>query len=161
MPGSRLPLLWWAGALTAARLLFTGKPPTAAAQENSEAAHWAAAHRDNLPRTYDAVTAYPVAYQRAIFDASPPDIQSRLWIEALGRDRASRTGMTSAQEDIYARAIKLASDQRLFTTTPETLPDLHQRLTDLRRNALQAFGQASACRLLLALGTSKPHQTAR
>ncbi|MEU7061337.1 hypothetical protein [Streptomyces sp. NPDC046197] len=69
--------------------------------------------------------------------------------------------MTSAQEDVYARAIELASDQRLFTTAPETLPELHRRLTDLHRNALQAFGQASACRLLLALGTTKPHQTPR
>ncbi|MEU7061336.1 hypothetical protein [Streptomyces sp. NPDC046197] len=84
LQAARLPLLW-AGALTAARLLFTGKPPTAAARENSEAAHWAAAHRDNLPRTYDAVTAYPVAYQRLFSTPRHPTFKaacgSRLWDE--------------------------------------------------------------------------------
>lgn len=150
-----LPLLW-AGALIAARLLLTGKPPIPAARENAEAAHWAAAHRENLPRTYDDVTAQPVSYQRAIFDASPLDVQSHLWVQALERDRASRPDLPQTQEEIYDRAIELARDKRLFTTGQERDPVLHQRLLDLRRDTLHAFQSTRDCRLLLTLGKTKP-----
>ncbi|MEU2775609.1 hypothetical protein ABZ646_22385 [Streptomyces sp. NPDC007162] len=155
-----LPVLW-SGTLAAARMLLTGKPPTTAARENSVAARWVSAHRDELPRSYDGVTAHPVAYQRAIFDASPPEVQSRLWIEALERDRASRTGMTGPQEALFARAIELAGDQRLFHTGRELDSDLRQRLIELRQDALHEFERAGDRRLLLTLGATKPHQKAR
>ncbi|MFD8720395.1 hypothetical protein ACFV2H_20935 [Streptomyces sp. NPDC059629] len=161
--GSGTPSLrvLWSGTLTAARMLLTGKPPTTAARENNVAAHWVSAHRDELPRSYDDVTAHPVAYQRAIFDASPPEVRSRLWIEALERDRASRTGMTKPQEALFARAIELAGNPGLFRTGRKLDADLSRRLIELRQDALHEFERAEDRRLLLALGATKPQQEAR
>ncbi|MEU3372126.1 hypothetical protein ACFYM2_23170 [Streptomyces sp. NPDC006711] len=149
----------WSGTLTAARMLLTGKPPTIAAEENNVAAHWVSAHRDELPRSYDEVTAHPVAYQRAIFDASPPEVRSRLWIEALERDLATRTGVTGPQAALFARAIELARDQRLFRTGRELDSDLCRRLSELRQDALREFERAADRRLLLALGATKPQRS--
>ena len=40
---------------------------------------WIAAHRDELPRTLAELTRYPMAYRRAIFGASPPDVRAGFW----------------------------------------------------------------------------------
>lgn len=150
--GTRVSVRLVAGVLVAARLLLTGRAPIAAARENPEAAEWAAAHRDELPRDYDQVIERPVAYQRAIFAESPPEVRSGLWIEALRRARAACGPLTEEQREVFDRAIELAHDERLFME--DRAPDLalDGRLAALRIDAVAMFPERKAHRLLLGLG---------
>jgi hypothetical protein len=141
-----------AGVLVAARLLLTGRAPIAAARENHEAAEWAATHRDELPHEYDQVIGRPVAYQRAIFAESPPDVRSGLWIEALRRAKAACGPLTEEQRDVFDRAIELAHDERLFMEGRTPGPALEGRLAALRVDAVTMFPEPKAHRLLLRLG---------
>jgi hypothetical protein len=140
------------GAATAAQLLLTGKAPIPAARENDAAAQWVATHRGDLPHDFDQVTEHPAAYQTAIFAASPPDVQSHLWVEALKRDQAKRSDLTAEQAEVFDRAIELAHDQRLFIPGRAPDPDLDQRLASLRRDATRQFPRPAAHRLLVTLG---------
>lgn len=150
-----------AGALVATRLLLTGKAPLAAARENDAAAEWAAAHRDALPRAYDQVTERPVAYQRAIFAESPPDVRSHLWIEALRRARAACGSLTEEQRDVFDRAIELAHDERLFTEDRAPDATLDERLAALRTDTVAVFQDPRPARLLLGLGRVRSQQAGR
>ena len=47
----------------------------------SEIHAWVAAHRDVLPRTLADLATFPIAYRRAIFAASPPDVRATFWRE--------------------------------------------------------------------------------
>jgi hypothetical protein len=155
------PVRLVAGALVATRLLLTGKAPVAAARENREAAEWAAAHRDELPRDYEEVAERPVAYQRAIFAESPPDVRSRLWIEALRRARAACGPLTEEQRDVFDRAIELARDERLFTEGRVPDAALEGQLARLRTDVVSAFPKPGPARLLLGLGRNRIQEAGR
>jgi hypothetical protein len=144
-----------AGAATAARLLLTGKPPVAAAQENATALRWATKNKDRLPRNYKDVLAYPVAYQKAIFAVSPPRIKSQLWVAALSRDRAERTGLTPEQREVFDRAVELAADERLFDAVQEREPGLGERLSELKTDAARVFTHRAQYSLILTLGKTR------
>ena len=147
------------GAGTAARLLLTGKAPVAAAGEKAAAVRWVAKHKDHLPRGYDEVTAYPVAYQQAIYAASPPEAQSQFWVEALRRDRTARAELTAEQQQLFDRAIALAATERLFMPDQRQESDLDGRLAELRQDAIRVFPHRKDHRLLVSLGEVRPSHT--
>lgn len=145
-----------AGAGTAARLLLTGKAPVAAAQENLVAQRWAAKNKNRLPRGYAEVTAYPVAYQRAIYAASPPAAQSQFWVEALRHDRGARAELTAEQQEVFDRAIALAATEQLFMPEQRPESDFDGRLAELRQDAIRVFPQRKDHHLLVTLGAIRP-----
>lgn len=144
-----------AGVAAAARLLLTGKPPVAAAQENDTALRWATRNKGHLPSNYEEVLAYPVAYRKAIFAVSPPRIKSRLWVEALSRDRADRTDLTLEQKEVLDRAVELAADERLFNTPQEREVGLFGRLSELKADAARVFAHRAQYSLILMLGENR------
>ncbi len=144
------------GAATAARLLLTGKAPVAAAQENEAALRWVAKNKDRLPRGYDEVTAYPVAYQRAIYAASDPAAQSQFWVEALRRDRLAHADLTAEQQDVFDRAIELAATERLFVADQRPATELDESLAGLRQDAIRVFPDRKDHHLLVTLGEIRP-----
>lgn len=131
---------FWGGAVLAAGLLLTGKPPMSAAREKSDALRWVNKNRDRLPRTYDEIMTYPPAYQIAIFTASSPQTQSHFWVEALKRERDSRDGLTDEQRRVFDDAIELAGFDQIFTSGQVELDaELDRRLTSLHKRALSEF----------------------
>ena len=141
------------GVVAAARLLLTGKPPVPAANENVLAVRWVEKHRESLPSTYDEVVAYPISYQRAIFAVSPPEVQSRFWVEALKRDRAKKSDLTKEQAEIFNRAIELASMGQVFTLLSD--PDLDKRLAGLEDDAKRLFEIPKSYHLFVALAGNR------
>jgi hypothetical protein len=146
-----MPARLFVGAIVAAGLLLTGRAPAAGAREKADAQRWVDEHRHQLPSSYDEILAYPQAYQVAIFAASPPAVQSRFWVEALKRDRASRDALSTAQEQVFDDAIELAATTEIFLPME---PDsaVGRRLTDLRERAITEFGSARSYVIFLKLG---------
>ena len=149
-----------AGAGTAARLLLTGKAPVAAAGENAAAQRWVERNKDRLPQGYAEVTAYPEAYQRAIYAASPPAAQSRFWVEALRRDRLGHADLTAEQREVFDRAIGLAATESLFLPDQRQATELDESLAGLRQDAVRVFPDRKDHHLLVTLGKIRPAQGA-
>ncbi len=149
------PVRLCVGATIAAGLLLTGKAPAGFAREKADAAGWVSRNRDRLPHTYDDIMTYPQAYRIAIFAASPPAVQSHFWIEALKRERHSRSGLSPAQDLVFAEAIELAGQEDIFTPTADDA-ELARQLADLKDRAVTEFATPGAYGIFLKLGELRP-----
>ncbi|WP_280454730.1 bacteriocin fulvocin C-related protein [Nocardia brasiliensis] len=126
-----------AGAGVAAGLVFTTNTPAFAAKGDQSAHAWVHANRGRLPQTYAEVTAYPLAYRRAIYQASAPSVRSALWTEHLHRFRSARPYLTTRQLDVLDRAAELAARESVFTA--QGAAEL-SRAEELHRSAVAEFG---------------------
>jgi hypothetical protein len=143
------------GAATAVGLLVNGMT-TARASTKDAARAWVADNLDRLPRTYDAVVDHPMAYRRAIWDASAPAVRSRLWVTQFSRYQAAHPDVTAAQRAVLADAIKLASDEAVFADGRA----VDARVPALRAAALAAFDRTEGKALFAVLGPDEKRDTA-
>jgi hypothetical protein len=135
------------GAAAAVGLLVNGMS-TARATTKDTARAWVADNLDRLPRTYDEVVDHPMAYRKAIWEASPPTVRSRLWVTQFSRYRAAHPDLTAAQRAVLADAMKLASDEAVFADGPA----VDARVPALRDAALAAFDRTEGKALFAVLG---------
>ncbi|WP_069159696.1 bacteriocin fulvocin C-related protein [Nocardia altamirensis] len=126
-----------AGAGVAAGLVFTGNTPAFATKGEQSAQAWVLANRANLPRGYAEVIAYPLAYRRAIYQASPPAVRSALWSAHLREYRSARPHLTTEQLDVLNRAAALAARESVFTA--QGVAQLRQA-EDVHRSAVAELG---------------------
>jgi hypothetical protein len=96
------------GAVAAAGLLFTGRLPLPAQPKSGRVNRWIVRHRDELPQHYNELAGYPNQYRSAIYAASPPWLQRRLWLEAVLDAQEALREPTPAQRRLFAAAIELA-----------------------------------------------------
>jgi hypothetical protein len=142
-----------AGAGIAAGLVFAGRAPAFAAVK-APAERWVAANRDRLPRTYDGISAQPVAYRRAIWAELPAPDRSTLWLAHLDRYRADHPDLTADQREVLDRAGVLAADPAIFATVPSAAARL--RMEELQPAALRAFGTDEGRLAFATLGPVGP-----
>jgi hypothetical protein len=138
------------GAAAAVGLLASGMTSARATTKHT-ARTWVADNLDRLPRTYDAVVDHPMAYRKAIWDASPPDVRSRLWVTQFSRYQAAHPDLTAAQRAVLADAIKLASDKAVFADGLT----VDARVPALRDAALAAFDRTEGKALFAVLGSDE------
>lgn len=138
------------GLGAAAGIVFAGRTPAFAEDvQTTEVRDWVAANRNALPEDFDALTAYPVRYRRAVHHELSPEARTSLWMEHLDRYRRSRR-LTRAQTDVIARAEDLLQHQAVLTLPAA---DRNASLQDLKSEAVTAFGRQEAGLLLAVLGT--------
>jgi hypothetical protein len=145
-------LRFGAGAVAAIGLVVAGKTPAFAATEKSDARAWVEANRDRLPETYDAVVGRPMAYRKAIYQASSPQVRSRLWVEQLRRYRAARSDLTKAQVTVLDEALTIASDHTTFDYERSDFSAVISRVDKLSESARTEFGTDAARDVLATLG---------
>jgi hypothetical protein len=145
-------LRFGAGAVAAIGLVVAGKTPAFAASEKSDARAWVEANRDRLPQTYDAVVARPMAYRKAIYQASSPQVRSRLWVEQLRRYRAARPDLSQSQVAVLDEALTIASDHTTFDFQRSDFSAVLSRVDKLSESARKAFGTDEARDVLATLG---------
>ncbi|GAB3419989.1 hypothetical protein GCM10027569_47680 [Flindersiella endophytica] len=138
-----------AGIGMAAGLVLAGNG-TAFADELTTARGWVRANADRLPHRYDDVVAHPVAYRRAIFEALPADVRSRLWVEHLRRYGADYPGLSAKQAGVLDRARAVAGRVSMFE--PGDRSEALAQARDVRQAAIDAFGKDEARRILATLG---------
>jgi hypothetical protein len=139
-------LRFGSGALVVGGLVLAGKVPAFASERQRGAQSWVQANKDKLPTSYAAVIGYPMEYRRAIFQASPPAVRSRLWVDHFAQYRAVHPSLSPAQSKVLAAASALAADVRLFGGAPDA------RVTALEEASTSAFGLAENHSLIGALG---------
>ena len=74
----------------------------------AEAQAWVKANQDNLPTTYDDLVSHPLAYRRAIYNASAPEVRGKFWEEQWTRYRNTHPTMTDDQKNVLNRFFDLA-----------------------------------------------------
>ncbi len=110
------------------------------------AKEWANAHRGALPDTLSALSAYPMLYRRAIYDALPATRKAALWREQLGAFRAEQR-LTAAQRDVIDTVLRRMVDEAIAKgTTPP----------DMRREIQAAFRNSADLEQFTLLGARNP-----
>ena len=112
---------------------------------NDRAKDWVAANQTTLPQALEEYAAYPIEYQRAIYDASSPQDKSRLWRTQLGAVLAREQHLTIAQRALLQQGIDLATPESFEPTA--TPPDLCPRIAEI-------FPDARERRLFMRLGSA-------
>lgn len=145
-----------AGLAVAAGVIMAGATPAFAEKKCATAAAWAARNKGNLPRGYDEVIAYPMAYRRAIFSALPASAKSELWTEHLTRYQAAHH-LSPEQSAAIREGLRLARPA-LFEHRDS--PGARRSLDALRDSARAAFGPHAARAVFATLGPSEPRSPA-
>ncbi|WP_197093619.1 bacteriocin fulvocin C-related protein [Nonomuraea sp. SBT364] len=142
-----------AGTAVAVGLALTGRTPAFATAPDSSAAYkWVEANRANLPQAYNDVAAHPMTYRKAIWQASSPEVRSRLWVEQLQRYRTTHPDLTKAQQQVLDDAMAIVSDPGAFAFgTPEAAA-ARARSEGFEESATAAFGHHEALGLFATLG---------
>jgi hypothetical protein len=140
-----------AGLALATGMLLTGRIPALADEACAAARSWVDANRGRLPESYDEIVARPMVYRRAILEALPPRVQSRLWVEHVERYRASHPGLTAEQTAVADRVAEMAAAESTFQPAAAG-PELRQRLKTLEDAAVQALGRDQASALVATFG---------
>ncbi|GAB2669358.1 hypothetical protein GCM10027271_31620 [Saccharopolyspora gloriosae] len=118
---------------------------------------WVAANRDRLPQSYAAVVEHPMAYRKAIFNASSAAVKGRLWVEHLEQYGAQHPELSEHQQRTLRRAADVLGDESLHAQPSP--PELDRVLEDLRIDVTAAFGGETQA-LIATLGPPD-HGTAR
>lgn len=136
------------GAAVAAGLLVKGVAPAWAEGENAASARaWVRANMDRLPVDYHDLTARPIAYRQAIYEALVPAQRSRLWVAHVRRFRAAHPVLTGDQAAVVDQAEVVAGRVSVFEQGARST-----ELPALRDAATRAFGPHQAAALLATLG---------
>ncbi|MEV0694754.1 bacteriocin fulvocin C-related protein [Streptomyces sp. NPDC050388] len=142
-----------AGMSVATALVLAGKTPALAADSQRSALAWVNANRSRLPQTYADVVSHPMAYRRAILQASTPPVRSQLWVEHVRRYRETHLDLTRQQHRVIDSALEVFHDESLFR---DSLSAAHeQQLRELKDAAIEAFGKLEARALIATLGTEE------
>jgi hypothetical protein len=106
------------------------------------ALNWVAAHRDNLPQTYEALSALHPVYRRAVYGVLSSTTKSALWRTQFER-YLSRKNLTQEQRGLLLEAIQLSSP-RTFDLIVGGEPPAHTRLMqyldEFNVRSAKAFG---------------------
>ena len=125
-------------AFAAALLLAQAAP---AQMCNAEAHDWVKAHSNELPKSYEELTRFPLNYRQAIYTALDAETRSGLW-QAQLELALQREDLTDAQRDVLLEAVQIA--------TPETFAAAKNRrersrvlrqVEDFDKRARAAFGE--------------------
>lgn len=134
-----------AGLTVAGGIVLSGRTPALARplqQKPNDVEAWLDRNREQLPTTYAAVVEKPLAYRRAIYDASPPEVRGRLWLAHFDAFEAGQR-LTSAQREVIDQAKHIVRNG----------PIEKDALGPLATAAIAAFGKEQARALLAQLGT--------
>lgn len=117
---------------------------------------WATAHADALPRTYEALIAYPEAYRKAIYVRLPRSVRQQFWL---------------TQFDGFLEHRRFSPEQRAFVMqmrarVPAVLadPKAAREIDDrdhVRERAIALFGDTLATSLFARLGPADPPASTR
>ncbi|HEY6320780.1 MAG TPA: bacteriocin fulvocin C-related protein [Thermoanaerobaculia bacterium] len=145
------------GGLALALCLLGLAAPAFAADPSCQERQAALASRlADLPKTYDAISTYPVDLRRAIFRTATPQARAELWTTQLQRILAERSNLTPAQVDVIQRALVLMTPE-LFAASGSgsNSPRAHEAdLAALEREIRAAFEPAQAAGIFAVLGKS-------
>jgi hypothetical protein len=139
-----------AGAAIAGALVVTGSMPAYAANPVES---WVKARvrKGDLPRTYDAITALPVDYRRAILAELSPAARSALWVEQLMRHRDQHQ-LTPQQSAVMQDALRFAGDPRNFVDIGKVTTTAAD--VDFIERARAAFGRRGEAAIFSVLGAA-------
>lgn len=122
-----------------------------------QAARWVEAHADQLPSTYEEITAYPVAHRRAIFAALPAPAKSQVWRQHLDRWTESHPDLSADQSALIKEA-RAFLDSDLFEVMDD--PARYQahvdRLRDFEEKALDVMTADEVSSAFVDLGSLRP-----
>ncbi|MBG0816090.1 bacteriocin fulvocin C-related protein [Planomonospora sp. ID82291] len=121
-----------------------------AAVAPSPADRWVQENRANLPRTYNAFSAYSLEYRRAIFAELSPEECSTLWTAHVKEYRDAHPGMTPEQNKVIEFAVELFGDATTFTVP--VAEGTYQKVQSLGESAIASFGKDEARALVANLG---------
>ena len=141
-----------AGAIMAGGLILAGRVPAFGATDNAELRSWLQANENSLPVRYDEIVARPIAYRRAIFIRSSPEVQKALWLEHLTRHVEQSPELNERQLAAVDSARELLATGTVFGDTDGASPATRQRLAEVKQSAIDAFGVDKARLLLTVLG---------
>ncbi|MFE9611486.1 bacteriocin fulvocin C-related protein [Streptomyces sp. NPDC006012] len=143
-----------AGGAVAGSLVLAGRTPAlAAGTRQNEVRDWMERHKNALPTGYAEVTSHPMAYRRAIYSASAPEVKRSLWLEHFKAYRTSHRALTTDQRDVLDRLTSfVGGTETLFTTTIAAGDSRHEELTPIKTDAIEAFGKEEARALMTQLG---------
>ncbi len=139
------------GAAAAVGLIAAGRVPAFAAGESDPARKWVKANAGQLPTSYDELITYSQAYRKAIFQASPAAVRSKLWVEHIESYRAAHPVLASAKSDVLARAATMAATTSIFSPGASRR-EVHAQLSGLRASVASEFGPDEAFSILAMLG---------
>ncbi|HEV2855119.1 MAG TPA: bacteriocin fulvocin C-related protein [Thermoanaerobaculia bacterium] len=121
----------------------------------SEAHDWVAAHRDDLPQTYEELSVFPLSYRRAIYASLPSTAKSRLWRTQLELHLERDTELTPSQKAVVLEAIQLATPDTFSATrepSSQKYRQMRRRIESLEGRAKEAFGAERAGKLFGRIG---------
>lgn len=110
---------------------------------------WAKSHSWMLPTTVDALIAYPVLYQRAIFANVPAPTRSKLWREHLRKFYSPASRLSPSQQG-FVKAVSDNLDQ-IFAA-----PVSDDWLRQFGDQAIAVLGRRAAITVFGSLGTDDP-----
>ncbi|HWN66158.1 MAG TPA: bacteriocin fulvocin C-related protein [Haliangium sp.] len=127
------------------------------AQDCATVDAWLQENKAWLPTEYEDISSYPMAYRRAIFSRLAADQKSALWKQHLRRYVDSRPELSAQQLEFIRGAMDIAS-VKLFL---EPVDLHHQALEELRKAAVDAFGEEESRLLLATLGADEVQDVAQ
>jgi hypothetical protein len=139
------------GGIVVATGIITGTGMSAfAAQRAVSARTWVEQNLGHLPQQYDEVAALPEHYRRAVFQASTPQVQTRLLLDHLAHRRTAATKVTTRQAQLFDEVSAYLEELSHSAAPAAARPD--DRLTRLEAEVLAAFDRASAIATFGTLG---------
>ncbi|GLW93732.1 bacteriocin fulvocin C-related protein [Actinokineospora globicatena] len=142
-----------AGVAIATGLVATGSVPAFAASDDAKARAWVAANRGSLPITFDEITAYPIAYRKAILASLSPAERSALWSEQVNRYRLTHPDLTAEQRAFLDEALAVAGRSETFQD--EASEEVAAQLTRLHDEGIRVLGFHQAASLLAVFGPAE------
>jgi hypothetical protein len=112
---------------------------------------WIAAHRDTLPTTLAELTRLPMAYRRAVFSASPPEVRARFWREHWATFLGPDSPLTP-QQQAFVREAETALNE--LTSDDREATQARARAFEERMRGV--FSRAEAAALFATLGPPEP-----
>ncbi len=99
---------------------------------------WVETNRERLPQSYAEVVEHPIAYRKAIFNASSATTKGRLWVEHLKQYGATHPDLSDDQQRVLRHAMDVLGNESLYV--PPSPPERDRMLEDLRGEVTTAFG---------------------
>lgn len=142
-------------ALSLVLSFFPSAPAVAAGPGGcQEIRSWVRAHEGALPRDYEGISQFPLAYRRVIFGVLTPEEKSEVWRAHLEAYLATHADLTATQLDLLREAVDFVSSD-LFATSRQDkrwAREVQPALAEFARRAKEAFGPAQAREIFEQIG---------
>lgn len=112
---------------------------------------WVAAHRDSLPTTLAELTRLPMAYRRAVFTASSPEVRARLWREHWATFLGPDSPLTAEQQALVREA-----EAALLGLTSDDRAAARARAQAFEERMRGVFSRGEAAAIFATLGPPEP-----